>query len=127
LTPHIPAYSFAWLAHLAGASKLWEEFWGLAVFSYIGINVALYFAAVAMTRLVPHPIYGAILAIAVLLIGPLIFTVTMYTFDRTFGYVPDVAESQAVQIASGTVAIATIVATLLSWLATRNNWGWVKG
>jgi hypothetical protein len=123
----VPAYSFAGLAHLAGTSKLWEEFWGLAVFSYIGINVALYFAAVAMTRLVRHPIYGAILAIAVLLIGPLIFTVAMFTFDRTFGYVPDMAESQAGPIASGTVAIATIVATMLSWLATRNNWGWGKG
>jgi hypothetical protein len=123
----VPAYSFAGLAHLAGSSKLWEEFWGLAVFGYIGINVALYFAAVAMTRLVRHPIYGAILAIAVLLIGPLIFTVTMFTFDRTFGYVPDVAESQAGPIASGTVAVAALVATMLSWLATRNNWGWQKG
>jgi hypothetical protein len=123
----VPAYSFAALAHLAGKSKLWEEFWGLAVFSYIGINVALYFTAVATTRLVRHPIYGAILAIAVLLIGPLLFTATMLTLDYVFGYVPELKDSQAGPIASGTVAVAATVVTLLSWLATRNNWGWQKG
>jgi hypothetical protein len=91
------------------------------------LHIALFAAAVAMTCIVRHAIYAAILSMGVLaaciaaawLVRDVAGDFGCVTIKEPF-YSP--FETQAVVIAGAGVCF--VVSTIAAWVAMRNDWGW---
>jgi hypothetical protein len=82
--------------------------------------LAVFSAAAAMTCLVRHAVYGAILSIPAALIGPGLFVLAL---ELSLWQVPNRFVSLYV---AGGFLVSVAANLLLAWLAFRNDWG-VKG
>jgi hypothetical protein len=101
------------------------------IFEAIGMFVAMYVSAVAMTCLVRQPIYAAILSVGSLAIAPVTIVAlqrlrdaTFYLFGSSFGltFVKTHYELCTILL----MAATSVAMVITGWLATRNDWG-VRG
>jgi hypothetical protein len=88
-------------------------------------QLAIFAAAVAMTCLVRHAVYAAVLSVATV-VAAMAFPALLWHkilrrdwIERTAGHLP----SEDVFVAIGFFACFA-ACTILAWLATRNDWGW---
>jgi hypothetical protein len=90
------------------------------------ITIAVYISAVTMTCLVRHAIYGAILSIAALYVGPMLLLSAREAGNWLFGAEfiktlwPMQHEVLVLVTTMSTISIATLI---IGWLAVRNDWG----
>jgi hypothetical protein len=92
----------------------------------VSVLLCLYASAVAMTCLLRNAIYAAVLSIA-LLVAPFVVLWLIWLLVAPLGFVP-APRSGAMGSFSNSAAFAILVvtttaATILSWLAVRNDWG----
>jgi ABC-type transport system involved in multi-copper enzyme maturation permease subunit len=88
-------------------------------------HIALFAAAVAMTVLVRHAVYAAILSIAVVYLGVLVGLVG-WLVAGLFGWMPLNArwwEPTQLQVIFGMI-LSFAISTIVAWLAMRYDWGW---
>jgi hypothetical protein len=88
------------------------------------IHIGIFAAAVMTTAFVRNAVYGAILSIAVLYLGNLVFW-TAWLAAGEAGWVTlnrNWSEPTPAKIVGGSIVTFT-VSTILAWLAVRYDWG----
>jgi hypothetical protein len=91
------------------------------------VPLSIYTASAAMTCLVRHAVYAAILSIPILYSGILLVGLAL-AVGRVAGWLDapnsnDFWQMSDRQIAVGFV-VSTAISTVAAWLAVRNDWGW---
>jgi len=85
------------------------------VASFVAVFLLLYTLSMASYCLGRHPIIAVVTTIGVFFLGAMI---VQYFFERVL------PENPHWSIPMGILVIAQLAATLIAWLAVRNNWGW---
>ena len=89
-------------------------------------QIAVFAAAVAMTCLVRHAVYAAILSIPMVYLGIMLVWMTI-VMARLIGWVErpigGLWELSDMQVAAGFV-MSFVISTLVAWLAVRYDWGY---
>ncbi|MEX2315660.1 MAG: hypothetical protein WD669_00810 [Pirellulales bacterium] len=93
-------------------------------------HLAFFAAAMAMTCLVRHAVYAAILSIPAVVLGPALVLGGLVLAKRS-GWLPavtegdrwDITEQQILAVYIGGLVISFVINILLAWLAMRFDWG----
>jgi hypothetical protein len=91
----------------------------------VSAQIAIFASAVAITCLVRHAVYGAILTIPVVYFGAVLVWVATWMSAHMSGQratAKNLLELTQPQLAWGFL-VTFLFSTLLAWLAMRNDWG----